>query len=93
MVNEVKKLHKNGVSWKRLGELGLEYRFIALYLQKKITKQEMIDQLRIAIGQYAKRQITWFKKDESIIWLPPTNTANKNLMDAKKIIEKFLKNQ
>lgn len=93
MVNEVKKLRKNGVSWKRLGDLGLEYRFIALYLQKKITKQEMIDQLRIAIGQYAKRQITWFKRDERIIWLPPENTANKNLRDAKKIIERFLKNQ
>ncbi len=93
MVNEVKKLRKNGVSWKRLEELGLEYRFIALYLQKKITKQEMIDQLRIAIGQYAKRQITWFKRDGRIIWLPPENTANKNLRDAKKIIEKFLKNQ
>ncbi|MEK7228080.1 MAG: tRNA (adenosine(37)-N6)-dimethylallyltransferase MiaA [Patescibacteria group bacterium] len=62
IVTEVKKLHKQGVSWKRLEALGLEYRYMALYLQKKLTKQEMLTQLEFAIWHYAKRQRTWFKK-------------------------------
>jgi len=62
MVNEVKNLHAKGLSWKRMENLGLEYRFIARYLQNKITKEEMVEQLETAIRQYAKRQITWFKR-------------------------------
>lgn len=62
MVAEVKNLHSHGVSWKRLEALGLEYRYIALYLQQKLTKQEMLRQLESAIWHYAKRQRTWFKK-------------------------------
>lgn len=62
MIKEVQNLHDQGVSWKRLEEFGLEYRYLALYLQKKLTKQEMLDQLEMAIWHYAKRQRTWFKK-------------------------------
>ncbi len=62
MLKEVQNLHTEGVSWKRLEELGLEYRYLALYLQKKLTKQEMLDQLEMAIWHYVKRQRTWFKK-------------------------------
>jgi tRNA dimethylallyltransferase len=62
MIREVEDLHINGLSWKRLESLGLEYRFVAQYLQNKITKDEMLIQLETAIWQYAKRQRTWFKK-------------------------------
>jgi tRNA dimethylallyltransferase len=62
MAKEVQDLHTHGLSWKRLEMLGLEYRFIALYLQKKISKTDMLTQLETAIWQYAKRQRTWFKK-------------------------------
>lgn len=62
MVTEVKKLHDNGLSWKRLESLGLEYRYLALLLQKKIKKDVMLIELEKAIWQYAKRQRTWFKK-------------------------------
>lgn len=62
MLKEVQNLHKQGVSWKRLEELGLEYRYLALYLQKKLTKEEMLRELEMAIWHYAKRQRTWFKK-------------------------------
>ncbi len=70
MIAEAKNLHTQGVSWKRMHELGLEYRFLALHLQKKLSKQELINQLTIAIGQYVKQQLTWFKRDPRIIWLP-----------------------
>ena len=68
MIEEIEQLHKNGLSWKRLNELGLEYRYVALYLQKKLTKAEMLEQLEKAIWQYAKRQKTWFKRDGRIRW-------------------------
>ncbi|MEK7219185.1 MAG: tRNA (adenosine(37)-N6)-dimethylallyltransferase MiaA [Patescibacteria group bacterium] len=68
MLNEAKKLHEHGLSWKRMEELGLEYRFMALHLQNKISKKEMLDKLNSEIYKYAKRQMTWFKRDKSIKW-------------------------
>lgn len=62
MVKEVQNLREEGVSWKRLESLGLEYRYLALYLQGKLSKPEMLSQLEFAIWHYAKRQRTWFKK-------------------------------
>jgi len=69
MIEEVKSLHKSGVSWKRLEELGLEYRYIAFYLQGKLDYKEMVSQLQKAIENYAKRQMTWFKRDKRILWI------------------------
>jgi tRNA dimethylallyltransferase len=62
MIKEVKSLHANGVSWPRLESLGLEYKYLALFLQNKLSKQEMLEQLEKAIWHYVKRQRTWFKK-------------------------------
>lgn len=75
MIEEVTGLHDNGTSWDRLERLGLEYRFISEYLEGKIkTKDELIEKLYIAIGQFAKRQETWFRRMEKqgtvIHWLP-----------------------
>ncbi|KKQ67815.1 MAG: tRNA (adenosine(37)-N6)-dimethylallyltransferase MiaA [Candidatus Nealsonbacteria bacterium RIFCSPLOWO2_02_39_8] len=108
MINEVEKLHKQGVSWKRLEEFGLEYRHIALYLQKKITlpatlckrayspsriatrnvageaKQKMIEKIQKESEHYAKRQMTWFKRDKRIYWI-------KNPKQTEKLVKNFLK--
>lgn len=78
MVAEVKKLHKNGISWKRLEQLGLEYRYLALYLQNKISKEKMLEKLETEIWHYAKRQRTWFKKDNRIKWFKPTEKVKIN---------------
>ena len=69
LVAEVQKLHTIGLSWKRMFDLGLEYRFISLYLRGKFTKQDMLIKLETEINHYAKRQMTWWKRDDSIIWL------------------------
>lgn len=69
MLAEVKRLHEHGVSWKRMEDLGLEYRFLARHLQGKLSKHEMLEQLEIEIIHYAKRQVTWWKKDERIHWV------------------------
>lgn len=77
MVAEIKKLHQNGLSWKRLEELGLEYRFVAQYLENKITRQEMIKKIQIESEHYAKRQMTWFKRDKRIYWINNQKTARR----------------
>ncbi|MEK7514369.1 MAG: tRNA (adenosine(37)-N6)-dimethylallyltransferase MiaA [Patescibacteria group bacterium] len=79
MIEEIKALHAQGVSWERLEELGLESRFIALYIQGKMTEEEMKKKLLLESWKYAKRQKTWFKKDERIKWFD---------IDEKKKIKK-----
>jgi len=75
MVSEVRKLRKNGLSWKRLNELGLEYRYVSKYLKGELNKKEMIEKLYSEIVKYSKRQMTWFKKDKRIVWFKPEEKA------------------
>ena len=57
MLDEAKRLHKKGLSWKRMDDLGLEYRFMGRCLSGKVmTNDEMIEKLNMEIGKYAKRQ-------------------------------------
>jgi tRNA dimethylallyltransferase len=89
MLKEIKDLHERGISWKRMNELGLEYRYGALELQGKINKEEMVEKLNTEIWHFAKRQNTWFKRDKSIIWINPQKNTDKN--KAIKEIKVFLK--
>ena len=68
MVHEAQTLHAQGLTYKRMRELGLEYRFLADVLEKKLTKKEMLEGLESAIWQYAKRQRTWWKRHADITW-------------------------
>lgn len=86
MIREVSDLHfKDKISWKRLENFGLEYRFIALYLQGKISEMEMKEKLFQASKDYAKRQMTWFRKDKRVIWL-------KDYAEIEKEAWNFIKN-
>jgi len=96
MVAEVKKLRKSGLSWKRLEEFGLEYRYIAQYLQGKIKYDKMIEKIQKESEHFAKRQMTWFKKhpapeqvrcgaSKRIKWV-------KTYQEAEKLVQNFLKN-
>lgn len=69
MLKEVERIHANGVSWNRLDGLGLEYRWVSRFLRNMITRTDMIETLTTEIVQYAKRQMTWFKRDASIHWV------------------------
>lgn len=69
IVGEVRRLHHSGLSWKRLESFGLELKWISRFLQKKITKREMIEGLYKDTCAYAKRQMTWFKRNKDIQWL------------------------
>ncbi len=69
MVEEVQRLMDEGASTEFLMKLGLEYRFLTRYLLGEIPYELMVEDLAKAIKKFAKRQVTWFKKTENLIWL------------------------
>ncbi len=85
MIEEAARLHKEGVTWKRMRQLGLEYGLLADLLQKKITKDEFTLRLSYDIWHYVKRQRTWFRKDGRIHWFEPKD-ANK----IENLVKNFL---
>lgn len=85
MVAEVRTLHNKGLSWKRLENFGLEYGHLAQFLKKKTTEKEMLHDLEHDIIRYAKRQMTWFKKNKNIHWFSPTEFSK-----IKTLSKKFL---
>ena len=64
LIEEAEMLLNKGLTLEKFKYYGLEYKFLALYLEKKITYQELFTQLNIAIHQFSKRQMTWFRKME-----------------------------
>ena len=85
MVTEAKKLRAAGLPWRRFDSLGLECRWLGRYLQKKITRAEMRSGLLSNIKKYAKRQMTWFKRDPQIVWHRPSK-ARPAIALAKKFL-------
>ncbi len=77
MIEEVANLHDNGVPYPVLESYGLEYRFVALHLQDKLNRNDLVQQLASAIRAFAKRQMTWFRRMERhgvlIHWLDPAD--------------------
>lgn len=94
MLKEVEQLLKQKVSKRWLKNLGLEYRYITEYLQsaKKLqttnyklsSKIEMIQKLKYAIHDFARRQLVWFRKEKSLQWIQDEKQAH-------KLIKEFLK--
>lgn len=71
MLEEAKKLHTEGLSYERMEEFGLEYRYMARHLQGFLTEAEMLEQIEKETVQYAKRQMTWFERNKEIQWFKP----------------------
>ncbi|MEK7149914.1 MAG: tRNA (adenosine(37)-N6)-dimethylallyltransferase MiaA [Patescibacteria group bacterium] len=69
MIAEIKNLRRRGLSWKKLDDFGLEYRFISRYLRGLLNKKEMEKLIIKESQRYAKRQMTWFKRDRQIRWI------------------------
>lgn len=84
MVAEVARLHKGGVSYRRLEKFGLEYRNCALLLQKKITKGKLVTNLESEIYQYAKRQRTWFRANKRIVWYEVNSKTSQKIIKSLK---------
>lgn len=74
MIAEVERLLQSGVSAEDLIYYGLEYKYVTLYLTGKLEYRYMVQELEVAIHQFAKRQMTWFRGMERrglhIEWLP-----------------------
>ena len=88
MIDEVKGLMDSGVSTGFLYKLGLEYRFISQYLTGEIpVYEDMVEQLGNAIKKFAKRQMTWFRRDQDILWLDMTADP---LAQACTAIDRFM---
>lgn len=79
LIEEVKELLETGITPERLMFLGLEYRYITLYITGKMSYHNMQTRLDIAIQQFAKRQMTWLRKFEreghEIIWVKTDEEA------------------
>jgi tRNA dimethylallyltransferase len=71
MVAEARRLKKQGVSYKRMRELGLEYRSLADLLEKNITKEEFIETLYSEIRRYARKQTGYWNRNKDIEWFDP----------------------
>lgn len=92
MVEEVEDLLASGIPAEDLEYYGLEYKFLTQYVTGKLTLQEMVSQLEIAIHQFAKRQMTWFRGMERrgfvIHWLPYNMPAEEFTREAIRIAER-----
>ncbi len=75
MLREAKRLHDEGVSWRRMQSFGLEYRAMANLLTGKTEKKDFEPNLATDIWHYAKRQRQWWRRDKTIVWLDPTKVA------------------
>lgn len=64
MIDEVKNLIDDGVNANQLLRYGLEYKFVTKYILGELSYQEMFDNLNVAIHQFSKRQMTWFRRME-----------------------------
>jgi tRNA dimethylallyltransferase len=93
MLEEVKALMKSGISAEDLIYYGLEYKYLTLYLTGKRTYNEMVALLEIAIHQFAKRQMTWFRgmerKGFQIHWLKAEWPMEEKIRFIKCSLSKF----
>lgn len=64
LIEEVRRLKGQGLSWERLDAFGLEYRYVSKFLKGELDRKELASILEIRIGQFAKRQMTWFRRME-----------------------------
>jgi tRNA dimethylallyltransferase len=80
MIDEVKKLVDSGISYERLNFFGLEYKYIGMHLRSELNYDEMFQKLNGAIHNFAKRQMTWFRKMEKegikIYWIDGQDYEN-----------------
>jgi tRNA dimethylallyltransferase len=90
MVEEVEHLLSGGISPERLMKYGLEYKFVTLFLLGKISGDDLYESLNIAIRQFAKRQMTWFrrmeKKGMKIHWLDGKLPMKKKVEEIRRLI-------
>jgi tRNA dimethylallyltransferase len=90
MIEEVKMLLKSGITKEQLVYYGLEYKFVALYLSGELSYEALVELLAIAIRQFAKRQMTYFRKMEkdghAIHWIDARADTDEQLAEIKNML-------
>lgn len=85
LIKEVETLLQSGVSHERLESLGLEYRYTSRYLRHLIDMETLIEEITNKSRQFAKRQLTWLKRDQTILWFDKKDSK------IDEVVENFLK--
>lgn len=85
MIAEAKRLHAAGLSYKRMEELGLEYRSLARHLRGELTRAEMEKELQSDIWRYARKQIGYWRRNADIEWHAP-----RRLREIERSIKRWL---
>lgn len=83
MIDEVQQLIDSGVDSEQLKRYGLEYKFITMYILGEISYEQMFEKLNIAIHQFSKRQMTWFRRMEKKGFV--INWIDASLSDCEKL--------
>jgi tRNA dimethylallyltransferase len=86
--NEVERLLEEGVTRARFQEMGFEYTLMLQLIDKELTEAEFIDRFEEKNWQYAKRQLSWLRKDDAIIWVDPSDTNS--ILES---VDNFLENK
>jgi tRNA dimethylallyltransferase len=90
MIGEIEQLLASGITPERLMKYGLEYKFVTLFLNGKISRSDLYTQLNIAIRQFAKRQMTWFRRMErngiKIHWIDGKMPLEKKIAEIRGIL-------
>jgi tRNA dimethylallyltransferase len=91
MVEEVRGLLDEGIAPEDLIYYGLEYKFITEYIIGRLTYDEMFERLEIAIHQFAKRQMTWFRGMErrgfTIHWIDALQPMEEKVKEIRRLME------
>ncbi len=91
MVDEVKNILNSGVSAEDMIYYGLEYKYLTLYITGEMSYEQMVNELEIAIHQFAKRQMTWFRGMErrgfSIHWIDFSLPMEEKVTEIQKLLE------
>ncbi|MCQ2253128.1 MAG: tRNA (adenosine(37)-N6)-dimethylallyltransferase MiaA [Bacteroidales bacterium] len=97
MIDEMKKLMGSGISEEDLVYYGLEYKFVTLHAVGKLSYNDMFEQLYVAICQFAKRQMTWFRRMErmglKIYWIDGQLPMERKIRFAQAILDKMQEKQ
>jgi tRNA dimethylallyltransferase len=92
MIEEAKELIKSGLTYEKLEFFGLEYKYLSLYLKGELNYNDMFQKLNSAIHNFAKRQMTWYRKMEregiEIFWLEGADVEK-----ATEIIKEYYFNE
>ena len=78
LIEEVKEIHKKYNKFPTAMQ-GLGYKEVVEYLEEKCTKEEMIEKIKMETRRYAKRQLTWFRKNKQTIWIDGQEKIQNNI--------------